>query len=253
MISDSKIPSRLEKNTAHALGVNLTEAIHLICQAGYPDPRLEDEAGGEGQLLQRVIDALCSLSMHDGLTGLSNLRYFQIIIKQELQRSARDGTTCSLLMVDIDHFKSINDSYGHPTGDAALTTVAKRLKAGLRPGDTISRYGGEEFAIVLPSCPLRYAIHVAERVRSSVAEEEITIADQTRVSITVSIGAAEASASSPLDSGGLIKSADENLYKAKTLGRNQTYFETPITTLVSASEKNALFNLNDQIETEEEK
>lgn len=248
MMSDSKTKNSPEDYTAHALGVNLTEAIRLICHAGHPDPRLALDSAEEEQLLQKVIDALCtlSMSMQDGLTGLSNLRYFQIAIKQEIHRAARDGTTCALLMVDIDHFKSVNDVYGHPAGDAALINVAERLKVGLRPGDTISRYGGEEFAILLPNCPLKYALQVAERVRLSVSEEKASIGDQTLISMTVSIGAAEASASSPLSAEGLIKLADDNLYKAKTLGRNQTYSVTPITSTVSELEKSALFNQDQQ-------
>ncbi len=253
MMSDSKIRNSPENHTAYALGVNLSEAIRLICHAGYPDPRLEGESGGEGQLLQRVIDGLCTLSMQDGLTGLSNLRYFQIAIKQEIHRAERDGTTCALLMIDIDHFKSINDTYGHPAGDAALIIIAERLKMGLRPGDTISRYGGEEFAIILPNCPLKYALQVAERLRLSVSEEKVSVAEQSLISITVSIGAAESSVSSPLDSEGLIKLADEYLYKAKTLGRNRSYSVAPITSAVSELEKSALFNQNNQTKRKKRK
>jgi len=244
---DSKTKDSLENHKSHTLGVNLTEAIHLICHAGYPDPRISDEGEGEGLLLQRVIDALCTLSMHDGLTGLNNLRYFQIVIKQELDRAARDGTTCSLLMIDIDHFKLVNDRYGHPAGDAALATVAGRLKEGLRPGDTIARYGGEEFSIMLPNCPLKYAIYVAERLRLAVVGQEVVIGAQSQISVTVSIGAAESRASSPLDAGEIIKLADENLYKAKTAGRNQTWSEVPLTTVVSTAEKSALFNQESQM------
>ncbi len=220
--------------------LNLTEAINLICHAGHPDPR-EDASKGSSAVLQNMIDLLCTLSMHDGLTGLSNRRYFQIALKREVYRASRDGSSCVLLMLDIDHFKLVNDSHGHPAGDIALKTVATRLKQGLRPGDTLSRYGGEEFAVILPNCSLRHARQVAERLRKSVAQAPIAINKTSQLSVTISIGAATASPLSAPDPTLLLQSADDNLYKAKSNGRNQTWSEEPIRTSVSAGEKAALF------------
>jgi len=223
--------------------VNLTEAIQLICQAGYPDPSTGIEEN-PSKILQRVIDTLCTLSMHDGLTGLSNLRYFQIALEREVHRSARDGTPCVLLMLDIDHFKSINDQHGHPAGDQVLRAVAKRLKQGLRPGDTLSRYGGEEFAVILPNCPLQNAVRVAERLRHAIAAENFSIDKKKSLAVSISIGAAETKNDAPPDPTALLKSADENLYRAKALGRNQTYCEPLVLTEVSSREKSALFQKN---------
>lgn len=220
--------------------VNLSEAIQLICHAGYPDPRMNVEID-QTQVLQRVIDTLCTLSMHDGLTGLSNQRYFKIALQREVHRARRDGTPCILLMLDIDHFKKINDQYGHPEGDRVLEIVAKRLKQELRPGDTLSRYGGEEFAVILPNCPLKYAVQVAERLRKSISEEKILIREEQSLSVTLSIGAAEMKRTTPPDAAQLLKAADENLYKAKTGGRNQCYYEAPLKTEVSPDERSALF------------
>ncbi len=107
------------KSQTSAQDVNLSEAIQLICHAGYPDPTLKSDSN-PSQVLQYVIDTLCTLSMHDGLTGLSNQRYFKIALQREVHRARRDGTPCILLMLDIDHFKKINDQYGHPEGDRVL-------------------------------------------------------------------------------------------------------------------------------------
>lgn len=248
-MSDPQLKS-LRKNEALSLGnVDLTEAIHLICHAGYPDPRSEFSEDDREELLQRVINDLCALSMHDGLTGLTNLRYFQIALKREAHRSARDGTPCSLLMLDIDHFKAINDNYGHPAGDRALQTVANRLKTELRPGDTLSRYGGEEFTVILPNCALRYAIQAAERLRSSIAEKPIAITEETERTITISIGIAETQSTSEPDLIGFVKKADQNLYKAKAMGRNQVCYDPSITTEVSHEEKVALFKKPEKTKT----
>ncbi len=240
-MSDPQL-KQLPKDKKYPLSnIDLTEAIHLICHAGYPDPSLEIPENDREKLLQRVVDDLCALSMHDGLTGLSNLRYFQIALKREAHRSARDGTPCSLLMLDIDHFKSINDNYGHPAGDRALQTVAQHLKKELRPGDTLSRYGGEEFTVILPNCALGYAIQAAERLRLAISEKPIAITEETQRTITISIGIAETRSSSEPDLIGFVKMADENLYKAKALGRNQVCYIPSITTEVSSKEKAALF------------
>ncbi len=228
------------KRQTSAQDVNLGEAIQLICHAGYPDPTLKS-GSDSSQVLQYVIDALCTLSMHDGLTGLSNQRYFKIALQREVHRARRDGTPCILLMLDIDYFKKINDQYGHPEGDRVLEIVAKRLKQELRPGDTLSRYGGEEFAVILPNCPLRYAVQVAERLRKSISEEKILIREAQSLAITLSIGAAEMERATPPDAAQLLKAADENLYKAKKGGRNQCYYEAPPKTEVSSDERSALF------------
>ena len=105
------------------------------------------------QYLQALIDGLCALSLRDPLTGLGNRRHFRTVIEREIDRVARSGETALLLMLDIDHFKQINDEHGHIAGDMVLQSVAHTLADGIRPMDTLARYGGEEFAIVLPVCP----------------------------------------------------------------------------------------------------
>jgi len=226
------------RHQAALQAVDLREAIHLIRNAGYPDPR---DAGEEEGLLQRVLDALCALSMHDGLTGLSNLRYFRIALKREVHRAARNGESCTLLMIDIDHFKAINDTYGHPVGDRVLEVVAHRLQEGLRPVDTIARYGGEEFAAILPNCPLRYAVKVADRLRASIADEAIPIPGKAPIKVTLSVGVSCTKSWAEPKAQKLLEAADQNLYKAKANGRNQVWSEAARTAEISPAERAALF------------
>ena len=102
--------------------------------------------------LQGIIDGLCDLSLRDALTGTANRRHFDSILDRELDRVARSGDVALLLMIDVDHFKQVNDTYGHLIGDTVLQQVAAALAMCVRPMDTLARYGGEEFAIVLPAC-----------------------------------------------------------------------------------------------------
>ena len=218
--------------------IELTEAINLIRHAGYPDPRSEAEGGA---LIQRVIDTLCTLSMHDGLTGLANARFFRMALKREVHRAARQGESCTLMMFDVDHFKAINDRYGHLVGDIVLATIARRLQEGLRPVDTIARYGGEEFAAILPSCPIRYARQVAERLRTAISDTPVAVPGKAAVPVTLSIGIACMPPGAPPDPERLLEVADKHLYAAKTHGRNQVWSDALMTTEVSPAERAALF------------
>jgi diguanylate cyclase (GGDEF)-like protein len=121
-----------------------------------------EELAGE---LKAANDRLRGLAFRDGLTGLYNHRYFQDFIEKELSRAIRYKSTFSLIMVDIDHFKKINDAYGHPVGDTVLKAISTTIEQTVRKCDVVSRYGGEEFAIVLPETALKGAVILAERVR----------------------------------------------------------------------------------------
>ena len=148
----------------------LDKALALLAQSGHAQP---SGAQGSGPWLQSLIDALCDLSSRDGLTGLANRRYFENALARESDRVARSGEPALLLMLDIDHFKRINDHHGHVAGDLVIKAVADALTATVRPMDLVARIGGEQFAIILPSCPPAFGAAVAERLRGCVEERAI--------------------------------------------------------------------------------
>ncbi|MBB5060172.1 diguanylate cyclase (GGDEF)-like protein [Granulicella aggregans] len=155
-------------------------------------------------------------SMSDPLTGVWNRRALFRLLRNEWARHSRSGQRIAILMVDIDHFKSINDSYGHPRGDAVLQEVAKTLSSNLRPSDSLFRYGGEEFCCVLTDCDLEAAKVVAERARCAL-ESSL----HAGIEVTVSIGASTALPAAHTSSNLLMARADAALYLAKQAGRNQ--------------------------------
>jgi diguanylate cyclase (GGDEF)-like protein len=227
--------------TVSIAGVNVTEALRLLRQAGYPDPRASEM--DETVILQRTIDDLCTLSLLDGLTGLANARHFKTALERETERAERTGESCALLLLDIDHFKIINDTHGHPAGDRVLQAIAKVLARNLRPMDTVARYGGEEFAVVLPNSLLGYAIHVAERLRTRIAIEPIGVLPYKSVQVTASIGIACSLPWARLEPGALLETADRNLYEAKTHGRNRVWSVSDPSAALSPDERLELFNL----------
>lgn len=156
---------------------------------------------------------------HDPLTGLWNRNAIIEFLKRELSRSKREGKPVGIGMADVDHFKQINDTFGHLMGDAVLRESAERFRAGLRVYDSIGRYGGEEFMIVMVGCDLQTAESVAERLRSEVCRAPIR-ASGAEVPITISIGVTAVNQIQHLDEEPLIKAADDALYEAKRAGRN---------------------------------
>jgi len=142
------------------------------------------------QYVQCLIDGLCELSVQDPLTGLANRRHFEQVLEQEMDRVSRSGESALLLMMDIDHFKRINDLHGHVVGDTVLQSLAQTLRACVRPMDTLARYGGEEFAVVLPTCQTAFGAMVAERIRRMVAETPIRVSPTQELHITLSVGGA---------------------------------------------------------------
>ena len=171
-------------------------------------------------LLQRLMNS-------DGLTGLSNRRHFDEYLELEWRRAMRDQTQLSLLMIDVDFFKTYNDSFGHVEGDEALRKVAAAIReASSRPSDLPARYGGEEFALVLPSTSPGGARLVAEKLRMAVAALKIPhIAPAEGASLTISIGLSTMTPVQGTDCRQLIMAADKGLYTAKNNGRNQVGIE----------------------------
>jgi two-component system, cell cycle response regulator len=155
---------------------------------------------------------------HDGLTGMWNRTTILNLLGRELQRGVRTRTTTGVLMMDLDHFKKVNDEYGHLNGDAVLKEISRRIHLAVRSYDFVGRYGGEEFLIVLPHCSLDNLRAVAERIRCAVAESPICTST-AKMAVTVSIGGI--ATSSPILDLELLSAADSALYAAKRNGRNR--------------------------------
>ncbi len=166
-----------------------------------------------------------NLAATDGLTGLFNRRYFDSALARELARCDRSSSSLALLVADIDHFKSFNDTYGHAMGDLVLKKVAGVFTSAIRKADVLARFGGEEFVVILPNVTARGALESAERLRESVAAAAIHPGGP-RKRVTVSIGAALFPGDAR-ESDSLLKAADEALYEAKRLGRNRVVAKTP--------------------------
>jgi two-component system, cell cycle response regulator len=166
-------------------------------------------------------EALRIRATHDGLTGLLNRSAIMDMLRSELERATREPQAFSILMVDLDRFKQINDTYGHQAGDAILREAATRMKATVRCYDSVGRYGGEEFLIVLPGCNTVGAVALSERIRQNMAATPFSIGDR-EITVTCSIGCASQPAGGPCDADSLIKLADCALYGAKDNGRNRT-------------------------------
>jgi two-component system, cell cycle response regulator len=165
-------------------------------------------------------DILRAKATHDSLTGLLNHEEILDILDKELARSERDGLCVSIIMVDIDHFKIVNDTYGHLAGDAVLRITAQKMHSMERSYDSIGRYGGEEFLVVLPECCLECAIAFAERLRSCISIDSIDT-PEGMIPVTISLGVAASGKNGRRDEHSLVRIADAALYKAKKNGRNR--------------------------------
>lgn len=191
--------------------------------------------------LQSVINGLCELSLKDPLTGLANRRHFLAVQERTIDAVARSGEPALLLMVDIDHFKKINDTHGHHAGDLVLQAVAATLSKCVRPMDTVARYGGEEFAVILPHCHSAYGAMVAERIRLTVESLKIQISPRKTTQVTISIGGAYSPEWVRYSAVLWTERADAQLYLAKSAGRNRLSLDVQQEIFVSAEEKNLLF------------
>ena len=173
--------------------------------------------------LKRIEEELKTQSGVDWLTGLANRRRFDAVFQQEWGRARRDATPLSLLMLDIDHFKTFNDTYGHQAGDDCLQQVARAIgESAKRHGDLAARYGGEEFVVVLPKTDAKNAAAVAETMRAKIAATRISHdGSQIPERVTISLGVAAMTPTQDTEAFALITFADQALYKAKREGRNR--------------------------------
>lgn len=232
-----KLDALREPLLCRALPDAVNVVIIPLVADGEPMGLLAAERGGgqKAHVTRRTVDLLSQFVTHatlalraaalqaeverladtDGLTGLANRRVFQLALSRELALAERRGEACTLVLLDVDHFKAVNDTHGHQTGDEVLRRVGLAMAETARGTDVAARYGGEEFAVILPSCSTAEATAVAERFRAAVA------AGAGQIPVTVSAGVA----TYPRDAGNdtsLVAAADQALYRAKHLGRDRT-------------------------------
>ncbi|AIS91987.1 sensor domain-containing diguanylate cyclase [Burkholderia pseudomallei] len=167
---------------------------------------------------EEAVAKLQEYANRDGLTGIANRRFFEARLRDEFSRWQRYGGNLSVLLFDLDHFKTINDRFGHVVGDNVLRVMAQRVADVVRSQDTFGRFGGEEFALLLPRTSLDEAMHVAEKIRQTIGSTPIE-AEGVRVPVTASVGGAAAHAGA-LTHETLVNEADAALYRAKRQGRN---------------------------------
>jgi two-component system, cell cycle response regulator len=172
-----------------------------------------------GNIENAYHEEIYRLTTVDGLTQIFNKRYFMENIERELSRSQRYGRSLSLIIFDIDHFKNINDTYGHLAGDYVLKRLAAVVQENIRREDFLARYGGEEFAIILPEIDKANALVMAEKVRGLIEIQKFVF-ENTPIPTTISLGVAS-TGDEAIDSMELIREADQCLYKAKKTGRNK--------------------------------
>jgi two-component system cell cycle response regulator len=235
-----------------ALRLQVAEALLGHAHRSQLDRHPDANSVPAAEYLQAIIDGLCELSLQDALTGLANRREFQAVLEREVDRVARSGEISLLLMLDVDHFKAVNDKFGHSMGDAVLHEIANRLQSAVRPMDLLARYGGEEFAIVLPGCSATFGPLVAERLRQVVQATPITAAGDDGLSVTISVGGAYSIPWIRSTAARWIERADQQLYRAKDAGRNRVEIEPQVDSTVSVEEKNLLYGLRNADTTSED-
>lgn len=193
-------------------------AVFAFTLFGYIIGKMRDDLRNESEEALGDHEALAEMAARDGLTGLFNARYVHERLELDMEEAIQSPMAC--LLVDIDHFKKINDTHGHPCGDEVLTGVTEVLKSAVRRIDAVARLGGEEFLILLPGAPRERATAIAERIRRDVQKMEIRFEDKA-VRVTVSVGVVTYPAPGLRTKTELLKAVDQALYAAKRAGRNR--------------------------------
>lgn len=206
-----------------AESLRLDAALQLLRHSGLAPPCRREADGA--RWLQEVIDGLCAISSSDPLTGLVNRRPCELALAREIGRVSRTGEPALMLMIDIDHFKQINDTHGHAAGDLVLVATAQALQACIRPMDTLARFGGDEFALILPNCSPASGHAIAERARQKVRQCRVALSPGRLIGVTISVGGAFAGQRGDGTAQSWIERADRQLYRAKSEGRNRSCLE----------------------------
>ena len=165
-------------------------------------------------------ETIYSMMVSDGLTGIHNRRFFLESLERELARSQRHRRPLALVVFDIDHFKSINDTHGHLAGDAVLRELAHRIQSAIRKDEVFARYGGEEFVVILPEATRDKAMIFADRLRGIIADRSFDV-NSISINVTISLGVSCIMGEPDVNASTLIARADQNLYSAKQAGRNR--------------------------------
>jgi len=173
-----------------------------------------------GNIEAEYHEEIYRLAIHDGLTGVPNRRYFDEFLEREVVRAVRYQRPLALAMLDVDHFKQVNDRFGHVAGDLTLRQIATCVTSSIRRHEVFARYGGEEFALLLPEADSEQAIAVCERIRARIDAHEFAFSGQS-YDVTVSIGVASTSEGVDVSPAELVRAADAQLYRAKAAGRNR--------------------------------
>ena len=217
----------------------MTDPTNPLCPVNEPSCVVIDEV----MTLREEVKSLQQQVRTDSLTGLYNFRHFISVLDLEMERTRRTGQPTALIMVDLDHFKQVNDTWGHEVGNQALVSTAQILSKATRQLDTPCRYGGEEFGIILPAIDMVTALQVAERIRNLVESTPVIVAGQD-IGLTASLGLALYEAEQGyIEPQALVERADKCLYQAKEGGRNQVAHEVldmKTDLAVSREEKEAL-------------
>jgi len=217
---------------AVVLGIEMPPSAWLIT-IGCPlliAPMMSSHSFGLVLKLDRAREQLRTISITDHLTGAANRRHFMERLLAEAERSRREGTPFSVALIDIDNFKQVNDQHGHLAGDQVLCRLAQACMGQVREGDTFARFGGEEFAVLLPDTDTERALHWLERLRQHVADLRVPL-PAASLAVTVSIGLASpavtgAHAGTQIDAA--LRQADEALYRAKREGKNRVALPLPL-------------------------
>ena len=216
---------------AEALEKGADAYLLLTSAVEYKEIRLlkaQIEAGLRGVRFYREVmqtnDVLSTMALADPLTELSNRRAMEWELPRQIHNARTESTPLSLVMLDVDYFKSVNDTYGHQVGDRVLQLLSARLRHNLRFQDTLFRYGGEEFVIVLSNTTFQDALIVARRLRGLISDQPFNIDGSLALGITVSMGLASLISTDDAKGESLIRRADHNLLRAKSSGRNRVFF-----------------------------